>query len=72
MAEDPHVLRGGVFTRQYYTVTTLPAAASQQGEWQWVSDANASPWTNHGETAVGGGTIRSKVMSDGTVWKLHF
>ncbi len=69
---DPYVVRNGSYTKTVYTVATLPTAASVQGAWRTVSDANASPWTNHGQVAVGGGTFRSRVMSDGTSWRLHY
>jgi hypothetical protein len=72
MAEDPHVVRNGLYTKPYFTVATLPAAGGMQGEKLTVTDANASPWTFHGQIAVGGGTIRSAVMSDGSNWRLHF
>ncbi len=71
MAEDPNVVRNGSFTKTYYTVTALPAAAPNQGAQATVTDANASPYTFHGQIAVGGGTIRARVMSDGTNWRLH-
>lgn len=60
----------GGYTRSYYTFTTLPTAASQQGKEAFITDANASPVTNHGQTAAGSGTYRARVLSDGTAWKL--
>ena len=56
---DPNVNRTGLYTRTYYTVATLPSAASQQGNEAFVTDANASPLTNHGQTVAGGGHTRS-------------
>lgn len=69
---DMSVVRTGSFTRTTYTVATLPAASTKQGSILYVTDANASPWTFHGQVAVGGGTIRGRVISDGSSWRLHF
>lgn len=69
---DPNVNRTGLWTKPMYTVATLPAASTKQGSILYVTDANASPWTFHGQVAVGGGTIRGRVISDGTSWRLHF
>jgi hypothetical protein len=68
---DPHVVVG-LYTRPVYTVATLPPVAQTQGERAWISDSNASPWTFHGQIAVGGGTLRCRVTSDGTNWRLHW
>lgn len=68
---DPHI-NTGLATRTVYTVATLPNAAVQQGERHYVSDSNASPWVFHGQIAVGGGTLRCRVTSDGTNWRLHW
>lgn len=70
MAEDPHVVRGGVFTKTYYTVTALPAASSRPGQIEWVTDANSNANVDPGETVVGGGNTRVRVLSDGTAWRL--
>jgi hypothetical protein len=67
---DPHVNRTGLYTRTYYTVATLPAASSKQGEDAFVTDADASPLTFHGEIVAGSGEIRARVLSDGTNWRL--
>lgn len=68
---DPHI-NVGLWTRVVYTVATLPPVAAQQGERHYISDSAASPWTFHGQVAVGGGTIRCKVTSDGVNWRLHW
>lgn len=67
---DPHVVVGS-YTRTYYTVATLPAAASMQGEILYVSDANANPATASGSTVAGSGSTRARVKSDGSAWKLE-
>jgi len=66
---DFHIQQGGVYTRTYYTVATLPAAASFQGEELFISDGAAQESNNYGQTATGGGTFRCRVRSDGTAWK---
>jgi hypothetical protein len=68
---DPFTV-AGLFTQPVYTVATLPAAAPWQGALRLVTDAASSPWTDHGKVATGGGTYRSRVISDGTVWRLHY
>jgi hypothetical protein len=68
---DPYTV-AGLFTQPVYTVATLPPASSLQGALRLVIDADASPWTFHGEVAAGGGAIRSRVISDGTSWRLHY
>ena len=70
MSADPNVVAGS-FTKTYYTVATLPAASTRQGGQETVTDLTVNPWTNHGEIAVGGGTTRGRVVSDGTNWRLH-
>ena len=68
---DPNVVYNGLVTRPYFTVSTLPAAsAGNVGQEQFVTDANAHPANNMGQTAAGGGTYRARVRSDGTVWRL--
>ena len=71
MSNDPNVVAGS-FTKTVYTVATLPTASLQQGVFQWVSDADTSPWTNSGEIVLGGGAFKARVISDGTNWRLHF
>lgn len=71
MSNDPNVVAGS-YTRTYYAVAALPSAATNQGGFAYVTDADSSPWSNHGEIAVGGGTFRAKVMSDGANWRLHY
>lgn len=68
---DPLTVTGS-FTRPVYTVATLPAAAVRQGFLEFVTDASASSWTNHGQIVTGGGTFRTRVFSDGTNWRLHY
>lgn len=68
---DPYTV-AGLFVQPMYTVATLPAPAPLQGAWRHVNDANASPWGNHGQIAVGGGTFRTRVISDGVAWRLHY
>lgn len=69
MSADPNV-NTGLFTKTVYTVATLPAAAVSQGNIEWVSDSTVSGTTGKGLTAVGGGTYRCKVESNGSVWKV--
>lgn len=71
MSADPAV-NTGLFTKTVYTVATLPAAAASQGRIQWVSDSTANGQVAAGLTAVGGGTYRCKVISNGTIWKVTF
>ncbi len=71
MAEDPNVVRGGVYTKPITTVTALPSAASVQGDIRWVSDLTTNPLTTMNLTATGGGTTRGRVISDGTNWKIY-
>ena len=68
MSADPHVNVDSM-TKTYYTIATLPAASTMQGERLWVSDCSVSPISNFGATASGGGTFRGIVQSDGTAWK---
>jgi hypothetical protein len=67
---DPYTVTNGSFTKTYYTVTTLPAAASMQGGVEWVTDANSNAAVDPGEVVVGGGTTYARVLSDGTNWRL--
>lgn len=67
---DNQVVRTGLYTRALYTFATLPAAANNQGCEQFITDALNSPDTNYGQVAVGGGTFQSRVVSDGTAWRL--
>lgn len=69
MSADPNV-NTGLFTKTIYTVATLPAAAGAQGQIQWISDSTVSGDIGKGLTAVGGGTYRCKVQSNGTTWKV--
>ena len=69
MSADPNV-NVGLFTKTIYTVATLPAAAVSQGNREWVSDSTANGDISAGLTAVGGGTYRAKVQSNGSVWKV--
>lgn len=71
MAEDPNVVRNGVYTKPIYTVTSAGSAASQQGEIRWVSDLTTNPLTTAGLTATGGGTTRGEIISNGTAWKIY-
>lgn len=72
MAEDPNVVRNGVFNKTYYTVTSLPAAsAGNVGNIEWVTDANSNYSVDPNETVVGGGTTRARVKSDGSAWRLY-
>ena len=66
---DPHTV-AGAFTQTYYTVTSLPAASTMQGEELWVTDANVNPAIGSGGIATGGGTNRTRVQSDGTNWRI--
>src|ERR1035437_1831420 len=50
-----------------YTVATLPAAATQQGQRQLVTDATA---TTFNSTVAGGGANIVPVFSDGANWKI--
>jgi hypothetical protein len=67
---DPHV-NVGLYTRPKYTFATLPAATSNVGEILYITDASANPAVSSGLVAVGGGTTLSRVLSDGTVWRLY-
>lgn len=69
MSADPHV-NEGLYTRQWYTVATLPAAASMQGEVAYVTDLTDLAAGNNNKVAVGGGFNRSRVRSDGTSWRI--
>lgn len=60
----------GLYTRTYYTVATLPAAASMSGKELFCTDLSVNPQTNTGLTAAGGGSTRGRVKSDGTAWRL--
>jgi hypothetical protein len=60
-----------VITKQYYTVTTLPAAAAHVGEVQWITDSDENDRIGRGKIAVGSGTHRARVLSDGTNWRLY-
>lgn len=66
---DPNTV-SGAFTATYYTVTSLPPAASQQGNELWVTDASINPAIGSGGIATGGGTNRTRVQSDGTNWRI--
>lgn len=69
---DPNVNYTGLKTRTYRTFATLPAAnAGNAGSIEYITDANAQPAQNFGQTATGGGTYRAKVRSDGSAWKYH-
>lgn len=69
MSADPMV-NDGLFTKTIYTVAALPPAAAWQGRIEWVSDSTANGETARGLTAVGGGTYRTKVISNGSAWKV--
>lgn len=71
MAEDPHVVRGGVFTKSITTVTAAGGAAAFQGCIKWVSDLTTNPLTTAGLTATGGGSTQGRIISDGTRWKIY-
>jgi hypothetical protein len=68
---DPFTVTNGMYTKQMYTVTALPAAASCQGEVRWVSDMTENRNTDLGKTVSGGGSFKGRVISDGTNWKVH-
>lgn len=53
-----------------YTVATLPAASQNTGRTVIVSDASLSEATSTGAVVTGGGTIRARVKSDGTSWRI--
>lgn len=61
----------GLFTKTIYTFATLPPAANNQGCEQLISDATTNPATTSGQVAVGGGTTLTRVISDGTVWRIY-
>lgn len=69
MSNDPNV-NADLFTKTIYTVATLPAASGRQGGNEWVSDSTVNGEVGRGLTAVGGGTYRAKVISNGSVWKV--
>lgn len=71
MAEDPNVVRNGLFTKTYYTVTSAGPAASFTGEIKWVTDLTTNPLTTAGLVATGGGTTAGRIISDGTNWRIH-
>lgn len=68
---DPHTVITGAFTRTYYTVTSLPPAASMQGEVLYVTDLATNPLVSSGVVATGGGSTRGGVLSDGTNWRVY-
>jgi hypothetical protein len=53
---------------QAYTVATLPALTGTAGYLCYVTDALTPTW---GATVVGGGAVKTLVMTDGTAWKVH-
>jgi len=53
-----------------YTVATLPPAAGLPGTILLVSDATQNPSNNSGVVATGGGTTRTRVLSDGSSWRV--
>ncbi len=55
-------LQGGLIT-----VAALPAAASNKGKWQTVSDSTTV--SAEGQTCVGGSTHAAFAFSDGSSWK---
>lgn len=64
-------LNTSLYTRTYYTFATLPtASAGNAGQELYITDANASPLTNFGQTAAGSGTFLTRVRSTGAAWKL--
>lgn len=71
-ARDPAVVANGSFTKPTYTVATLPAASTKQGEIVWITDSDAAPNTAFNKIAVGSGAYAARVRSDGTNWRLHF
>lgn len=68
---DSHVVQGGLYTQRYYTVATLPPAASLQGERLFVTDATVGEFIGGGSIAVGGGTYRVRVYSDSSNWRIY-
>jgi hypothetical protein len=69
MSADPMV-NTGLFTKTVYTFATLPPAAMSQGRIEWISNSTAGGDVAAGLTAVGGGTYKCKVISNGTAWKV--
>lgn len=62
------VFSAGTLQLKSYTVATLPSAATVGAySFATVSDALAP---TYGATVVGGGAVKSLVMSDGTAWKV--
>lgn len=66
---DPNTVTG-LYTRTYYTVATLPAAASMDGAILYVTDSNANPMTAMGQVAAGGGTTLCRVKSANGSWRI--
>ena len=66
---DQHI-NAGLFTATYFTVATLPAAASFPGERYTVTDATVNNAIGRGAVVSGGGTNKTKVVSDGTNWRI--
>lgn len=55
-----------LITKNYYTVNTLPPAASRTGAIEWVVDALSQ---ENGKIAEAGGTTQTRVRSDGVFWR---
>lgn len=69
-SDDAMYVSDGSFTRKFYTFATLPAASANQGKVAFITDAATNPVVAPGLIAVGGGTTRARVLSDGTSWRL--
>lgn len=53
-----------------YTVATLPPASNLPGTILLVNDAIQNPASNSGVVVAGGGTTRTRVLSDGSSWRV--
>lgn len=69
-SDDAMYVSNGSFSRVFFTVATLPAAANNQGKVLFITDAATNPVVAPGLVAVGGGTTRARVLSDGAAWRL--
>lgn len=69
MSADPYV-NTGLFTKTIYTLAALPAEAARLGGIEWISDSTVGGVIGKGLLAVGGGTYKCKVISDGTDWRI--
>lgn len=54
-----------------FTVATLPSASSRQGYIALVTDATVPEAQGSGSVVAGGGTVRARVRSDGTNWRVY-